>query len=41
MQWLKKQRHKDKYLQNTTKKTKARATQTPLKIGVNSGAPEG
>ena len=27
-------------LQNTTQKTKDRATQTPLKIGMNSGAPE-
>ena len=27
-------------LQNTTHKTKDWATQTPLKTGVNSGAPE-
>jgi len=28
-------------LQNITRKTKDRATRTPLKSGVNSGAPEG
>jgi len=28
-------------LQNITQKTKDRATQTPLKTGVNSGAPKG
>ena len=28
-------------LQNNTQKTKDRVTQTPLKHGVNSGAPEG
>ena len=28
-------------LQNTTQKTKDRATRIPLKPGVNSGAPEG
>jgi hypothetical protein len=28
-------------LQNITQKTKYRAIQTPLKIGVNSGTPEG
>jgi hypothetical protein len=28
-------------LQNTAQKTKDRATQTPLKPGMNSGAPEG
>ena len=28
-------------IQNTTEKTKGRATQTPLIPGVNSGAPEG
>ena len=28
-------------LQNTTQKAKDWATQTPLKIGVNSGVPEG
>jgi hypothetical protein len=27
-------------LQNTAQKTKDRATRTPLKTGVNSGAPE-
>jgi len=29
------------YLQNTTHKTKDRLTQTPPKLKVNSGAPEG
>ena len=28
-------------LQNTTQKIKDRATRTPLKTGMNSGAPEG
>jgi len=28
-------------LQNITQKTKDRATRTPLKIGMNSDAPEG
>ena len=28
-------------LQNSTQKTKVRATRTPLKLGVNSCAPEG
>jgi hypothetical protein len=39
------QKKKDKMtnedLQNTTQKTKNRATRTPKKPGVNSGAPEG
>jgi hypothetical protein len=28
-------------IQNITQNIKARATRTPLKIGVNSGSPEG
>jgi len=28
-------------LQNITQKTKDRATRTPLRLGVNTGAPEG
>jgi len=39
------QKKKDKRtnddLQNTTQETKDRATQTPLKPGMNLGAPEG
>ena len=39
------QKNKDKRtnndLQNITQKTKDRTTRTPLKHGVNSGAPEG
>jgi len=31
----------DNDLQNTTQKTDDRATRTPLKTGVNLGAPEG
>jgi hypothetical protein len=39
---MKDKHEKDKQdLQNTTQKTKHRATQTPLKTGVNSGATEG
>jgi hypothetical protein len=41
----KRKRQKDKGtnsdLQNITQKTKDRATRTPLRPGVNSGAPEG
>jgi hypothetical protein len=41
----KRKRQKDKRtnsdLQNITQKTKDRATRTPLRPGVNSGAPEG
>jgi hypothetical protein len=39
---MKDKHEKDKQdLQNTTQKTKHRATETPLKTGVNSGATEG
>jgi hypothetical protein len=38
-QWQKKSTNND--LQNITHKTKDQVTQTPLKTGVNSGAPEG
>jgi len=41
MQWQKKKEQRtNNDLQKTTYKTKDRATQTPLKTGVNSGAPE-
>ena len=39
-QWTKGKRQKD-HRQNTTQKTKDRATRTPLELGVNSGALEG
>ena len=42
MQWQKKKEQRtNNDLQKTTYKTKDRATQTPLKTGVNSGAPKG
>ena len=31
---------KQRYIQSTSQKTKDRATRTPLRIGVNPGAPE-
>jgi hypothetical protein len=37
----KKDKRTNNDLQNFTHKTKDRVTRTPLKIGVNSGAPEG
>jgi len=37
----KKNKRTNNNLQNITQKTKDRATQTSLKTGVNSGAPEG
>ena len=37
----KKHKRTNNDLQNFTHKTKDRVTRTPLKIGVNSGAPEG
>ena len=37
----KRDRRPNNNLQNTTQKTKDRVTRTPLKTGVNSGAPEG
>jgi len=37
----KKDKRTNNDLQNTTQKTKDRATRTPLKPGMNSGAPEG
>jgi len=36
-----KRKRTNNYLQNTTQKTKDRATRTPLNPGKNSGAPEG
>jgi hypothetical protein len=37
---MKKDKSKNNDLQNITQKTKDRATPTPLKLEVNSGAPE-
>jgi len=36
----KKEKRTNNDLQNNTQKTKARVTRTPLKTGLNSGAPE-
>jgi len=38
---IKRTKNTNNGLQNTTQKTKDRVTQTPLKPGVNSCAPEG
>jgi hypothetical protein len=40
MQWPKEKVQKDKQDLQNTHKTKERVTRTPLKTGMNSGAPE-